>query len=72
MGIWPLAYWDCGFESRRGHGGLSLTSVVCCEVEISASGRSLVQRSPTECDVSQYDREEATMSRPKQTRAVEP
>jgi hypothetical protein len=26
-------------------------SVVCCEVEVSASGRSLVQRSPTECGV---------------------
>jgi len=24
-------------------------SVVCCQVEVSASGRSLVQRSPTEC-----------------------
>jgi hypothetical protein len=27
-------------------------SVVLCQVEISASGRSLVQRSPTECGVS--------------------
>jgi hypothetical protein len=24
----------------------------CCQVEVSATGRSLVQRSPTECDVS--------------------
>ena len=44
--------WDCGFESRRGHGCLSLVSVVRCQVEVSASGRSLVQRSPTESDVS--------------------
>ena len=25
---------------------------VCCQVEISATGRSLVQRSPTDCGVS--------------------
>jgi hypothetical protein len=29
-----------------------LMSVVCCQVEVSASGWSLVQRSPTECGVS--------------------
>jgi hypothetical protein len=26
-------------------------SVVCCQVEISATGRSLVQGSPTDCGV---------------------
>jgi hypothetical protein len=35
-----------GFESCRGHGRLSLVSVVCCEVRVTASGWSLVQRSP--------------------------
>ena len=25
---------------------------VCCQVEVSATGRSLVQRSPTDCGVS--------------------
>ena len=41
-------------------------SVVCCqvEVEVSASGRSLVQRSPTDCGVSECDREASTMKRP--------
>jgi len=34
-------------------------SVVFCQVEVSASGRSLVQRIPTECDMSEYDREDA-------------
>jgi hypothetical protein len=29
-----LACWDCGFESRRGHGCLSVVSVVCCQVEV--------------------------------------
>jgi hypothetical protein len=29
-----------------------VVSVVCCMVEVSATGRSLVQRSPTDCGVS--------------------
>jgi hypothetical protein len=28
---------------------------VCCRAEVSATGRSLVQRSPTECGVSECD-----------------
>jgi hypothetical protein len=32
-------------------------SVVCCQVEVSATSWSLVQRSPTECGVSECDRE---------------
>jgi hypothetical protein len=32
MDLWPLACWDCGFESLRGHGYLSLVSVVCHSV----------------------------------------
>jgi hypothetical protein len=43
---------DCGFESHRGHGCLSVVSVVCCHVEVSATDWSLVQRSPTDCDAS--------------------
>jgi hypothetical protein len=40
------------------HGCLSLVSVVCCQVEVSATGWSLVQRSATECGVFQVcDRE---------------
>jgi hypothetical protein len=31
------------------HGCLSVVSAVCYQVEFSATGRSLVQRSPTEC-----------------------
>jgi hypothetical protein len=53
MGLRPLAYWDCGFESHRGHGCLFLVSVVCCQVEVSATSWSLVQRNPTECGVSE-------------------
>jgi hypothetical protein len=39
-------------KTHRGHGCLSLVSVVCCQVEVSATGWSIVQRSPTECGVS--------------------
>jgi len=45
----PLACWDCGIESHHRHG-----CVVCCQVEVSASGLSLVQRSPTDCGASLY------------------
>jgi hypothetical protein len=45
-------------KKRRRHGCLSLVSVVWCQVEVSATGWSLVQRSPTDCGVSKvYDRE---------------
>jgi hypothetical protein len=47
VGLRPLACWYYGFESRRGHGCLS---VVCCQVQVSATSWSLVQRSSTECD----------------------
>jgi len=50
---------------------LSLVGVVCCQVEASASGRSLVQRTPTECGVSACDLETSIMRVPKPTRVVE-
>ena len=52
MGLRPLALSDLGFESRLQHGYLSVVGVVCCQVEILASGRSLVQSCPTKCGVS--------------------
>jgi len=66
MGLRPLACWDCGFESRRGLGCLSRVSVVCCQV--SGSGRSFIQRSPTECSVPECDCEASTMRSPWPTR----
>ena len=51
-GLRPLAGWNCGFEYRQGHGCLYLVNVVCCKVEISRTGRSLVQRNPTDCGAS--------------------
>ena len=51
MGLLLLSCWDCGFESRRGYGCVSFVVVVCCKVEVSALGWSLIQRNPTECDI---------------------
>jgi hypothetical protein len=45
----PLDSRDCGFESLPVHCCLSVMNVVCCQVEVSVSGRSLVQGIPTEC-----------------------
>jgi hypothetical protein len=42
------------------HGYLSAVSVASCEVEVSATDRSLVQMSPTECGVPECDLEIST------------
>jgi len=44
--------------------------VVCCQIEVSAMDRSLVQRSLTECGVSECDREASIMGRPWPTGGV--
>jgi len=49
---------------------LCLVSVRCCEVEVSATGRSLVQRIPTEFGVSECDIEISTMRMSRSTSAV--
>jgi len=41
-------------ESHTGHGGLTAVSVACRQVEVSATGLSLVQRGPAECGVSEW------------------
>jgi hypothetical protein len=46
-----------GSNSARELGCLSVVSVVFCQVEVSATGRSLVQMNPTECGVSECDRD---------------
>ena len=47
-------------------------NVVCCQVEVSASDRSLFQKSPVECDVCEYDREALIMRRSWPTGAFGP
>ena len=46
---------------------MSLVIDVCFQVEVSATGRSLMQKTPTECGVSGYDLETLKMSRPRLT-----
>ena len=43
-----------GIASSNPAGGMDVCvlCVVCCQVEVSATGRSLLQRSPTDCGVS--------------------
>jgi hypothetical protein len=59
-----ISCWDFGSESRRGHGCLSRVSVVSCQVEISATRPSLMQRNPSACGTSEYDSEPSVMKRP--------
>jgi len=56
------------FESCRKHGYLPPGSAVCCQVEIPASGCSLVQRSRTECGASERHRGVCVLRRPRITR----
>jgi len=50
-----------------------VVSVVCCQVEVSAKGWPLVQRSPTDCGVCvcKCNLEASAMRRPRPSRAVE-
>jgi len=70
MRVRTLAYWDYGFESHQGYECLSLVSVVCCQVEVPTMDRSLLQRNPTECGVSECDIEISRMRKHRLTRAV--
>jgi len=63
--------WVCGrsldgisYSIAAGGMDKSVVSVVCGQVEVSATSRSLVQRSPTECGASECDREASTRWRP--------
>ena len=56
-----------GFRVRIPPGGI--VNIVCCQVEVSAAGRSLVQRTPTKCGVYESDLETSTApSGPRPTR----
>jgi len=43
---------NAGSNSAGGHKSLSLISVMCCQVEVSATDRSIAQRNPTKCGES--------------------
>ena len=50
---------------------MSLVSVLRCQVEVSVTGRSLVQRRPAGCGMSECDRGTSKRRR-RLTKAVEP
>jgi hypothetical protein len=54
----------CGFESRQGYEWMSFVSVVCFQVELTATGWSPVQRSLIECCEYECDREASTIRMP--------
>ena len=54
-----------------GHECLSFVIVVCCRLEVSVTGRSVVQSGSTECGVSECDLD-TTTRKPRPTRAVDP
>jgi hypothetical protein len=47
--LWPLVFLELQVRIPQGHESLFLVVVVCYQEEVSASGRSLVQRSRTVC-----------------------
>jgi hypothetical protein len=49
MGLRLLGCCDCGFETRQEHGRISHVNAMCYDVQVSATGQSLIHRSPTEC-----------------------
>jgi hypothetical protein len=61
-------WWGYVFKPRSVHRCVSHVSVVCCQVEIFATVWSLVNRSPTECGVSECDREASRKRKPWPTR----
>jgi hypothetical protein len=72
----PSKEWACfrwltgisGLNPRWGHGRLSPASIVYFQLEATALGWSLVQRSLTECRMSECDHETSTSRRSWSTR----
>ena len=55
----PVPCWECGFESHRRHGCLSLVSAVCCQADHSVRGVLL-----SVVYINELDREASIMIRP--------
>ena len=53
--------WLAGIELCKPVG--DIVSIVCCRVEVFATGRSFIQRSPTDCRLSECDRDTSTRRR---------
>jgi len=52
LGLRLLVCWDCGFQYHQGHGCLSIMSLVCCQIEVSATSRSFIQKNTPDCGAS--------------------
>ena len=63
---WVCARSPAGIAGSNPAGSMDVfhVGVRCCQVEVSASCRSLAQRSPAKCDVSECDREASTLRMP--------
>jgi hypothetical protein len=61
--------WIMGSNPAGGDGCFSLVCVICCQVDVSASGWPFFQRSPTDCGASECDREASKTGRPWPTRS---
>jgi len=70
-GVRPPAYWVRGLESPREHACRFFGGGVYRQAEVSATGRSPVQRNPTECDMYECNLE-TPMKRPRPTGGAEP
>jgi hypothetical protein len=71
---WVFGRWLAGIVGSNPAGGwmnFSRGCCMCCSLEVSATGRSLVQRSRTKCGVSECEFETSTLGRPWPIRAVE-
>jgi len=68
--LWWLPAWV--YDSSLGGVAGSMLFFWLFQVEVSATGRSLDWRSPTECGVSECDLENSTMRRPWPTSNVKP
>jgi hypothetical protein len=55
VGLQLFDVWDYGSEYLQGYGCLSPVRFLFCHAEVSATGRSLVRKSPPECGVSEFD-----------------
>ena len=61
--VWVCGLSLVGIAGSNPAGGMNIC-LVCCQVDVSASDWSLVQRSPTENGLSECDRESSAMRRP--------
>jgi hypothetical protein len=68
--VWICDHSLVGIAGSNPIKGMDLVSVDCCQAEVSATGRSLFQRSPTVCGVFECDRKASIIRRPWPTKGL--